>query len=237
MTRKEDLEGHIRDSYNLILEYEEILRTSDRPKEKARARRNIEEQWELVEEYLDEYLSLCQRMGSPIASDIREIAVRFENATEERVLPKDEEPPSRTEQGAKYSIQIDHAEGLAIGNGARVEAPRVDIVGDGNVVGDGSSSHMVKGSTPPAAAGAGGWNTVAIQALLTAAFSDGELTTLCFDHFHAVYETFGTGMTKGQKIQLLLDHCVRQQELENLLERVKERNPAQYARFASRLER
>jgi hypothetical protein len=147
MTRKEDLEGHIRDSYNLILEYEEILRTSDRPKEKARARRNIKEQWELVEGYLDEYLLLCQRMGSPIASDIYDITVRFEDVIEERILPKNEEPPTRIEQGGKYSIHIDHAEGLAIGDGARVEAPRVDIVGDGNVVGDGSSSHVVKGST------------------------------------------------------------------------------------------
>lgn len=237
MTRKEDLEGHIRDSYNLILKYEEILRTSDRPKEKARARRNIEEQWELVEEYLDEYLSLCQRMGSLIASDIYEIAVRFENATEERILPKNEEPPRRTEQGAKYSIQIDHAEGLAIGDGARVEAPRVDIVGDGNVVGDGSSSHVVKGGASAAVSATGGWNTAAIRDLLSAAFNDEELTTLCFDHFHAVYETFGAGMSKSQKIQFLLDHCVRHEQLDELVQRVKERNPAQYARFASRLEK
>jgi len=44
MIRKEDLEGHIRESYSLIREYEGILRTSDRPKEKARARRSIKEQ-------------------------------------------------------------------------------------------------------------------------------------------------------------------------------------------------
>ena len=51
--------------------------------------------------------------------------------------------------------------------------------------------------------------SAAIRDLLSATFSDGELTTLCFDYFHSVYENFGTGMGKGQKIQLLLDHCVR----------------------------
>jgi hypothetical protein len=111
----------------------------------------------------------------------------------------------------------------------------VQIVGDGNVVGDGSSSHVVKGSAPSAGADTGGWNTGAIRDLLSAAFSDGELTTLCFDYFHPVYENFGTGMGKGQKIQLLLGHCVRQQNLGKLVQRVKERNPAQYSRFAGRL--
>jgi hypothetical protein len=77
--------------------------------------------------------------------------------------------------------------------------------------------------------------SAAIRDLLSATFSDGELTTLCFDYFHSVYENFGTGMGKGQKIQLLLDHCVRQQQVGELVQRVKERNAAQYSRFEGRL--
>lgn len=43
MTRQDDLERYIRESYAIIRQYEDILRTSDRPEEKARARRLIGE--------------------------------------------------------------------------------------------------------------------------------------------------------------------------------------------------
>ena len=39
-----DREQSIRESYRLIREYEDIIRLSDRPKEKLRAKREIEEQ-------------------------------------------------------------------------------------------------------------------------------------------------------------------------------------------------
>jgi hypothetical protein len=81
------------------------------------------------------------------------------------------------------------------------------------------------------------WDTAAVRQLLSAAFDDEELTTLCFDHFPPVYEDFAAGMSKGQKIQRLLDYCVRHDQLEALLRQVEARNPAQYARFASRVRR
>ena len=58
MSRQEDFEQSIRESYGIIREYEAILRTSDRPEEKVRARRVIREQWALVEGCLDEYRPL-----------------------------------------------------------------------------------------------------------------------------------------------------------------------------------
>jgi len=76
--RKDDLEHHIRESYDIIRQYEEMVQTSDRPEEKARARRNIEEQWGLVKGYLAEYQTLCQRLGRPLAEDILEIAITFD---------------------------------------------------------------------------------------------------------------------------------------------------------------
>ena len=79
------------------------------------------------------------------------------------------------------------------------------------------------------------WETVAIRQLLTAAFSDGELTTICFDYFRSVYEDFGSGMSKGQKIQRLLDYCDRHGQIGELLRLVRERNPAQYTRFRDQL--
>jgi outer membrane protein assembly factor BamB len=79
------------------------------------------------------------------------------------------------------------------------------------------------------------WNTAAIRTLLTAAFNDEGLTTLCFDYFRPVYEDFSTGMSKGQKIQRLLDYCDRHGQVAKLLDYVRERNPDQYDRFQHRL--
>jgi hypothetical protein len=79
---------------------------------------------------------------------------------------------------------------IAIGGDVRSS---VIIVGDGNVVGDGSSSYVVKGQSPVRPDGSSetrqvspAWNTAAIRDLLSAAFNDEELTTLCFDHFRPV---------------------------------------------------
>lgn len=83
----------------------------------------------------------------------------------------------------------------------------------------------------PEPAGRPGWSTAAVRDLLTAAFDDEELTTLCFDHFRPVYEDFSVGMSKKLKIQRLLDHCDRQGQIEELLALVQKHNPAQYARF------
>jgi len=79
------------------------------------------------------------------------------------------------------------------------------------------------------------WDTSTIRALLTAAFDDQEVTTLCFDHFRSVYDDFGSGMSKGQKIQCLLAHCVRHSQVEKLMSLVRAQNPTQYAHFEGRL--
>ena len=75
MSRRSDLEKHIRESYKLIGEFEEILRLSDNPKEQARSRRAIKEQWELIKGYLAEYVPLCERLSLAIPEDITEIVV------------------------------------------------------------------------------------------------------------------------------------------------------------------
>jgi hypothetical protein len=77
MGRKEDLEANIRDSYKLIREYEDTLRLSSDPKEQARSRRAMDEQWMLVRGYLDEYIPLSERLRTSIPGDIIEIVARF----------------------------------------------------------------------------------------------------------------------------------------------------------------
>jgi len=79
------------------------------------------------------------------------------------------------------------------------------------------------------------WNTAAVRDLLSAAFSDEEFVTFCFDYFPAVHEGLGGGMGKRQKLQRLLEHCLRRGQMEELLARVRACNPAQYVRFAAQL--
>ncbi len=89
------------------------------------------------------------------------------------------------------------------------------------------------GNPPPAPPA--GPNTATVRALLNDAFSDGELTTLCFDYYPAVYDQFSSSMSKPDKIQRLIEHCARQGQMAALLSKVQELNPAQYNRYADRL--
>jgi hypothetical protein len=75
-----------------------------------------------------------------------------------------------------------------------------------------SSGSMPHGSDAPA------WDTGVLRELLTAAFSDEDLTALCYDNFLPVYEDFSIGMSKGVKIQRLLDYCMREHRLDQLVQ-------------------
>lgn len=70
-----------------------------------------------------------------------------------------------------------------------------------------------------------------MRSLIEAALDDEELTTLAFDHFREVYERFAGGMSKSQKIQVLIEHCERKMRIPELLANMKTANPAQYAKF------
>jgi S1-C subfamily serine protease len=72
-------------------------------------------------------------------------------------------------------------------------------------------------------------HTADIRQFLIDSFSDEELTTLCFDHFRPVYGNFSTGMSKGQKIQLLLDYCTRRDKMPELLDVLAEARLEQFA--------
>lgn len=74
MSRKDDLEINIRESYGLICDYEQIQQNASDPKEKKRAERNITEQWQLIQDYLVEYSRLCDSLRRIPSPDIAEIA-------------------------------------------------------------------------------------------------------------------------------------------------------------------
>jgi hypothetical protein len=73
-------------------------------------------------------------------------------------------------------------------------------------------------------------NTADIRGYLTTTYSDEEISILCSDYFRNVYNDFTTGMTKGQKVQLLVDHCQRRGLIPNLLAALEKDRPEQYQR-------
>jgi hypothetical protein len=214
MSRKGDLESHIRESYGIVREYEDLIRTSDRPEEKLRARRAIEGQWALIEGYLEEYRRLA---GGAWPPDLVEIAAHFQGGSA---------PPPRAPGGRERPL-FDQ-------RGQHVERQI-------NVAGDYYAGEAPAGSTPDRGATVqapgevpAGWSRRAVRRLLLNAFDDTELATLCFDHFDEVHRELTSGMSKGQMVQLLLEHCVRRERVGELLGLVRERNPVQYERYRLR---
>lgn len=151
----------------------------------------------------------------------------------EAPIPAPEKPPA----AASPPPATPPAQSVQVGQGAVMNHATFGDIG--NVIVKPSTGSWPAQAEPPGDKPdrglASGWSTAAIRELLTAAFSDDELTTLCFDHFRPVYQEFSTGMSLGQKIQRLLDYGERYQQVEKLLAIVRERNPAQYARFERRL--
>ena len=76
--------------------------------------------------------------------------------------------------------------------------------------------------------------TADVRRFLAAAFSDEELDALCFDYFPRVYDDFASGMTKGQKIQALIEHCQRHGHMDSLAGALQKERGEQYTEcFAS----
>jgi formylglycine-generating enzyme required for sulfatase activity len=71
-------------------------------------------------------------------------------------------------------------------------------------------------------------NTADLRKFLTEFFSDEELNTLCFDYFRDVYEEFATGMAKSEKVQRLIERCIRRETLPELLAALERERPEQY---------
>ncbi len=71
-------------------------------------------------------------------------------------------------------------------------------------------------------------NSANIRQYLRDAYSDDELTALCSDHFYDVCNSFTAGMTKEQKIELLLDYCRHRNVMPNLLAALAQQRSDQY---------
>ena len=72
-----------------------------------------------------------------------------------------------------------------------------------------------------------------IRALLTEGFTDEELRSFCFDvpEFKPVYEQFTQGTSKGQIVQLIMEHAERKSLMKILLDWTAKKNPAKYKEY------
>lgn len=79
------------------------------------------------------------------------------------------------------------------------------------------------------------YDLAAVRRLLSDAFNAGEISTLAFDLFPAVYQTFAPGMDREQMIQRIVQHAGQQGKVPELLNYVQKENPYQYGRYADQL--
>jgi hypothetical protein len=79
------------------------------------------------------------------------------------------------------------------------------------------------------------FNSTVIRQLLRDAFSDEAFDIFCQDYFAAVYTEISRGMSRSEKIKLLIDYCQRQDAFDRLLTLVKQENPTQYAIYQPHL--
>lgn len=75
------------------------------------------------------------------------------------------------------------------------------------------------------------YNIPALRQLLSKTFSDDQITFIAYDYFRPVYDQFSAGMGKHYKLQRLIEYVERTQKFDELLELIKEENPAQYEAF------
>jgi hypothetical protein len=73
MSYKNNLESRIRDIYSFIREHRKIIDVSNRPEEKYKSEKKIQQHWAQIRRYLQEYLTICNHQQADIPKDLNEI--------------------------------------------------------------------------------------------------------------------------------------------------------------------
>lgn len=79
------------------------------------------------------------------------------------------------------------------------------------------------------------YNLTTVRKMLSAAFGASGISTAAFDISRSVYDNFTTGMTKDQKVRMLVDHAYEQGKLDTVVTYIKKNNEYQFNRFKSEL--
>ncbi|MGC9396714.1 MAG: hypothetical protein ACP5J4_17860, partial [Anaerolineae bacterium] len=107
------------------------------------------------------------------------------------------------QQGQQVGTQIN-----VVGDYYTAPPSGITIIGDGNVVGDGNTVSIEKGTATAPPAALSSVDVSALRAHLQR-LDAVEIESLCLDHFPVVYDKFARGLQRGEMINLLLDHCRR----------------------------
>jgi len=73
-----------------------------------------------------------------------------------------------------------------------------------------------------------------IRQFLVDHYDDEEISRLCFDHFHGLYQQFTGGMSLGRKARELVDYCRRRDQLPALLAVLERERPEPFRRVFGR---
>jgi hypothetical protein len=73
-----------------------------------------------------------------------------------------------------------------------------------------------------------GFTSAEVRDFIRDTFDDEELTTLCFDYFREAYDDFSAGMTKGEKVQRLIEFCQRRNLIPALFLALQQERPQQF---------
>src|SRR6266700_982288 len=103
MTKKEDLEKLILDSYQIVHKNNQKILVAE-PREKSRLRQENEENWDYIKTFLAEYTSLCEARRLIALEDIidiaatrfPDIAARLEAASVPKPIPPTPPTPDKT---------------------------------------------------------------------------------------------------------------------------------------------
>jgi hypothetical protein len=228
MSRKTDLERHIRESYELIREYQAITQVSDDPREKRRSQRAIDEQWTLIKSWLEEYLSLCQHLNLTIPTDIQEIATFFPEqanllqpsilsssisetvASLERQLSLARQTlATYEEQAAQYGLDVPSS--LQVG----LTGQREKVVTLERQLSALKASDVSETTSLP--------DLASLHRAITSHFDREELRTLCFE-LRVDYDNL-RGEGKAAKARELVSYLQRQGQLDKLVAYLRQARP------------
>jgi len=213
MGRKDDLEQRVLDSYRLIREHQQTIQVSDRPEEKLRSTRQIEYQWELIKEFLVEYVALRQLGAWSVPDEVFQISARFPelaNALRTPIVP--EQPTEQAISRSRMKEQFDLGSTIAE---AGTEDWRKDLTDDQQAV----VAHV--GSHARLLAGPGTGKTLCLNRRIEFLISEKdvnpeEIVALTFTRAAAaelrdrVQERLGLGEDEGPRITTLHSFALRQ---------------------------
>ncbi len=94
------IEKRISDIQTLRDQYEALLVETDRPDEKMRFERRIEDCKRLLREFLEAFLRMCTRLGRPVPQRVRELEAELLSEAAPGPAPEPEPPPMVTPAGS-----------------------------------------------------------------------------------------------------------------------------------------